>query len=119
MGYAKESFNLQEKEITWKHKPTPELAKALKYLPEGKTHITEEQFSDRDLAACVNAFFLTESDKNVGMSEEEKGELYWYKKEVAYQVIRRLIGNGERIPAVIQTEEDWKRYFLLENRGDS
>lgn len=91
------------------------------YLPEGETHITKEQFTDERMAKLVNMLFLTETYKSYyeKLTEKEKANLYWFKKEVAYQVIQRLIGNNGKIPTVIQTEADWNRYFMFDDQESS
>lgn len=91
---------------------------AKKYLPEGRNHIIETQFSDEELAKFIDALFFKEKEGVKFPDEKTEAEHYLIKKEVAYQTIRRLAG-GKNIPAIIQSEKDWIRYFQLEHQGDS
>ena len=89
---------------------------AKKYLPRGKTHPVEEQMSDEELARWVDALFI----KNRNMefqTEKEEAIHYLMEIEVAYQVIKRLAGE-KRIPALIQSETDWNRYFQFQNPNE-
>lgn len=89
-----------------------ELEELKKYIPEGETHYIKEQFSDERLAMFVSMFFLEETDKAYkDLDEKAKAEIFWGKKEVAYQVIQRLIGNKKSMLGIIQTEDDWNRFF--------
>lgn len=85
------------------------------YLPEGKVHYIETVFSDDVLAALIDILFLKDQYLINSTMETEKKEavIWWYKKEVAYQAVRRLVGK-ERIPTLIQNEDDWKRYFFFD-----
>lgn len=87
-----------------------------KYLPEGKTHITDQVFSDEELAGWVDALFMKKVDREY-QTEKEEAIHYLMEKEIAYQVIKRLAGD-KRIPCVIQNEKDWKRYFQLPDQDD-
>ena len=85
------------------------------YLPEGKTHYFNEEFSNEDLAFLINMFFVFELEY-VSAEGKQKEELdainWWLKKEIAYQTINRLVGE-KKITCVIQNEKDWCRYFLF------
>lgn len=86
---------------------------AKKYFPKGNTHITDTKFSDRELAKLVDMMFFKNTEQHFD-SEEEEAVNFLMKKEVAYQVIRRLAGE-EEIQGVIQNEMDWMWYFQLGN----
>jgi hypothetical protein len=83
-----------------------------KYLPESGHFDTE--MDDLTLATFVDSIFFKEFTPKIFANEEEQVRNYVLKKEVAYQVIKKLLKGHDRVPALIQSEEDWRRYFCLD-----